>query len=179
MSIHKLKKGITRGYWILKSREKFCHIPKSREILSIFPIPNFSPRHPVEHFVLDWKPSLNQWQLISSLKKLYHDIIGAYQGVLDLISVKNLSRIIGPDIKRTFHISPVYRIEKLCHGCSSSSFSQFQNLLSQYPPKKVANCASRKRPAGLKRTGFNTTTNMRTRSSAFTEFTVWCCVIYI
>ena len=84
-------KGPTRGYWIPISREKFCHIPKSSEKLSIFLIPNFPPCHPVEYFFLDWKVSLKQWQLSSSSKILYHDVIGAYQVVLDPISVRKIS----------------------------------------------------------------------------------------
>ena len=53
------------GYWIPISRKKVDHIPKSRGKFSIFLIPNFTPRHPVEYFVLDREPS-KQWQLSSS-----------------------------------------------------------------------------------------------------------------
>ena len=55
------------------------------------------------------------------LHKLYHDIIGAYQGVLDPISWGKIVyvfhqislRIICLNITRSFYIFPVYQIEKL------------------------------------------------------------------
>ena len=120
------KKAITRREFVLISCEKFCHIPKG-----MVPIPNLSCRHPLKYFVLDWKPSLQQLQLSSSLKRLYHDVIWAYQGVLNPISVKKSQNYLS-----------VYQMEKLKHywyrGNSSSRFSQFQNTLSRFPKACLA-----------------------------------------
>ena len=59
------------GYSISIFREKIVHIPKSRKIFSIFPIPNF---YPIEHCCSRLR-ALFETVIIEQLVKQYYKVI--------------------------------------------------------------------------------------------------------
>ena len=80
----RLRWGPPGGYWIPISREKIRHIPESRGKFSIFPIPNFHHRYPVEYFCSRLRALFKTVIIEQPPKILYKDMIGALQKVLDL-----------------------------------------------------------------------------------------------
>ena len=119
---------------------KMGHILKSSKKLSIFPIPNFPPSHSVEFFVFYWEllRAFFKTVIIEHFpRKIVPGYDRAYQGGVEYRSLgknricvlSNITRLLCPDITRSFHIFPVYRIEKLGNSwyrrCIASRFPQF------------------------------------------------------
>ena len=77
--------------------------------------------------------------------------MGVSPKINPICALLDLARIICPAITLSFHIFPVYRVEKVRHsrylGLSNPISRNFKTQFPDIPSQKVANPASRKSPA--------------------------------